>query len=88
MVTASLAPTYRYPFPVSAHMGQSPRQARQAEELAASWLIKHHEFQAAIRIYGTATGPANELDVLPRDIHAYMRLLERTQKQETHHGHR
>lgn len=70
------------------HEGHSPRQERQAEELAASWLIKHNEFQAASRIYETATGLANELDVLPRDIHAYMRLLERTQKQETPHGHR
>jgi len=65
------------------HVGFSPRQERQAEELSASWLINHAQFTAASQIYGTATALANELDVLPRDIHAYMRLLKRTQKQET-----
>jgi len=65
------------------HTGHHPRQERAAEELAASWLIKHDHFMAATRIYPTATGLAHELDVLPRDIHAYMRLLKRTQKQET-----
>jgi len=65
------------------HVGFSPRQEREAEELSASWLINHSQFTAASRIYGTATALAHELDVLPRDIHAYMRLLKRTRKQET-----
>lgn len=64
------------------HTGHSPRQERAAEELSASWLIHHDQFTQASLIYGTATALANELDVLPRDIHAYMRLLKRTQKQE------
>ncbi|MGP9781832.1 ImmA/IrrE family metallo-endopeptidase [Glutamicibacter sp. AOP12-B1-11] len=64
------------------HTGHSPRQERQAEELAASWLIKHECFTHAAAVHTTATGLAHELDVLPRDIHAYMRLLERTQKQD------
>ena len=66
------------------HTGHSPRQERAAEELSASWLIQHDQFAQASLIYGTATALANELDVLPRDIHAYMRLLKRTQKQENH----
>ncbi|PRB78283.1 hypothetical protein CQ012_02520 [Arthrobacter sp. MYb214] len=65
------------------HEGCSPRQERAAEELSASWLIHHDQFTQASLVYGTATALANELDVLPRDIHAYMRLLKRTQKQET-----
>ncbi len=65
------------------HEGHQPRQERAAEELSASWLIQHDEFIQASRIYETATALANELDILPRDIHAYVRLLERTQKQET-----
>lgn len=65
------------------HTGHHPRQERAAEELAASWLIKHHEFMAATQIYNTATGLAHELHVLPRDIHAYVRLLQRTQKPES-----
>ncbi|UXN30972.1 ImmA/IrrE family metallo-endopeptidase [Glutamicibacter sp. M10] len=68
---------------VLGHAGYSPRQERAAEELSASWLIQHDQFTQASLIYGTATALANELDVLPRDIHAYMRLLKRTQKQET-----
>ena len=64
------------------HHGHHPRQERVAEELAATWLIQHEQFTAASRIYNTATALANELDVLPRDIHAYMRFLQRTQKQE------
>ena len=67
---------------VLGHTGYSPRQERAAEELSASWLIHHDQFAQASLIYGTATALANELDVLPRDIHAYMRLLRRTQKQE------
>ncbi|MGO4297138.1 ImmA/IrrE family metallo-endopeptidase [Glutamicibacter sp. MCAF14] len=65
------------------HEGYSPRQERVAEELSASWLIHHDQFTQASLVYGTATALAHELDVLPRDIHAYMRLLKRTQKQET-----
>ncbi|MGP9528187.1 ImmA/IrrE family metallo-endopeptidase [Glutamicibacter sp. AOP5-A2-18] len=65
------------------HEGYSPRQERAAEELSASWLIHHDQFAQASRLYRTATTLANELDVLPRDIHAYMRLLKRTRKQET-----
>lgn len=64
------------------HSGHHPRQERQAEELSASWIIKHDQFIAATRIYQTATSLAAELEVLPRDIHAYMRLLQRTQKQD------
>lgn len=70
------------------HTGHHPRQERAAEELSASWLIRHDQFTAAALIYSTATALAHELDVLPRDINAYMRLLKRTQKQENHHGHR
>lgn len=66
------------------HTGHSPRQERAAEELSASWLIQHDQFAQASLIYGTATALANELDVLPRDIHAYMRLLKRIQEQENH----
>lgn len=65
------------------HSGHHPRQERAAEELAASWLICPNQFAVASKIYGTATSLAAELEVLPRDIHAYMRLLQRTQKQET-----
>jgi len=61
------------------HTGHHPRQERQAEELAASWLIPYPDFVRAGSIYPTATGLAHELDVLPRDIHAYMRLLGRAQ---------
>lgn len=64
------------------HSGHDPRQERKAEELAASWLIRPDQFATASKIYGTATSLAAELEVLPRDIHAYMRLLKRTQKQE------
>lgn len=66
---------------VHGHTGHHPRQERVAEELAASWIIRHEQFMDATRIYGTATSLAAELEVLPRDIHAYMRLLKRTQKQ-------
>lgn len=63
------------------HEGQHPRQEREAEELSATWLIRHCDFQNAARIYNTPTALAHELNVLPRDVHAYVRLLRRTQKQ-------
>ena len=66
------------------HTGHHPRQERAAEELSASWLISRDQWAAATRVYNTATPLAHELDVLPRDTHAYMRLLKRTQKQENH----
>ena len=62
------------------HVGQSPRQERAAEELAATWLIRHCDFQNASRIYDNVTAIAHELWVLPRDVQAYMRYLQRTQK--------
>src|SRR4051794_3435064 len=40
------------------HSGECPRQERAAEELAASWLIRHDQFATASRIYGTATSIA------------------------------
>ena len=64
------------------HHGHDPRQERAAEELSASWLINHNQFQYATKLYDTATKVAAELEVLPRDIHAYVRFLQRTQKQE------
>jgi hypothetical protein len=63
-----------------AHHGHSPRQEREAQELSASWLIRHCDFQHASRIYNTPTALAHELNVLPRDIHAYVRLIQRAQK--------
>jgi Zn-dependent peptidase ImmA (M78 family) len=59
------------------HYGHTPRQEREAQELSATWLIRHCEFQHASRIYNTPTALAHELGVLPRDVHAYARLLER-----------
>ena len=64
------------------HTGHSPRQERAACELSATWLINHDEYLQATRIYDSPVAVANELEVLPRDIHAYVRFLERTQKQE------
>ena len=66
------------------HSGHHPRQERAAEELSASWLIRHEEYLQATRIYDSPVAVANELEVLPRDIHAYVRWLSRTQKQENH----
>lgn len=67
---------------VLGHTGHSPRQERKAEELSASWLIRHELFVAACKIHDTATAMAAELDVLPRDVQAYIRHIRRTQKQE------
>ena len=50
------------------------------EELSATWLIRHCDFQHAARIYSTPTALAHELNVLPRDVHAYARFIQRTQK--------
>lgn len=66
----------------SSSNGCPARQERDAEELSATWLIMHCDFQKASRIYTTPTALAHELNVLPRDIHAYVRYLQRTQKQE------
>ena len=66
------------------HSGHHPRQERAAEELSATWLINHTQFQYATKLFDTVTKVAHELDVLPRDIHAYVRWLSRTQKQEQH----
>ena len=62
------------------HDGHSLAQERDAEELSAAWLIMHCDFQHAARIYNTPTALAHELNVLPRDVHAYMRTILRTQK--------
>ncbi|HAY44090.1 MAG TPA: hypothetical protein DCY59_11345 [Micrococcaceae bacterium] len=63
------------------HDGHSLTQERDAEELSAAWLIMHGDFQQASRIYNTPTALAHELNVLPRDVHAYVRMIQRTQKQ-------
>lgn len=62
------------------HHEYQSRHERAAEELSASWLIRHCDFEHAARIYSTPTALAHELNVLPRDIHAYVRLIQRTQK--------
>lgn len=54
------------------------RMERDAEELAASWLIKHQEFTCATGVHETVQAVAHELHVLPRDVRAYVRALERT----------
>lgn len=62
------------------HDGHSLTQEREAEELSAAWLIMHCDFQKASRIYNTPTALAHELNVLPRDVHAYVRMMQRAQK--------
>ncbi|KAA0979929.1 ImmA/IrrE family metallo-endopeptidase [Paeniglutamicibacter gangotriensis] len=62
------------------HDGHSLTQERDAEELSAAWLIMHCDFQHASRIYNTPIALAHELNVLPRDVHAYVRMIQRTQK--------
>lgn len=68
---------------VLGHHGHHPRQEREAEELAAGWLIRHHDFHTAACIHDTVQAVAHELNVLPRDVKAYVRALERAQKRRT-----
>lgn len=65
---------------VLGHDGHHPRHERQAEELAASWLNRPADFSHACRVYDTATALAHELNVLPRDVRAYVRGLERARR--------
>ncbi|MGP5220455.1 ImmA/IrrE family metallo-endopeptidase [Arthrobacter rhombi] len=58
------------------HHGHHPSQEEQAEELAASWLIRHRDFEVATRIHDRLQAVAHELEVLPRDIKAYLRHLD------------
>lgn len=59
------------------HTGHEPRQETIAEELAASWLIPPEDFDRVTKIFDTVQAAAHELHVLPRDVKAYCRLLEK-----------
>ncbi|MBG6085864.1 ImmA/IrrE family metallo-endopeptidase [Zhihengliuella flava] len=59
------------------HHGHHPRNETAAKELAASWLITREEFMLAAKAHGTVQAAAHELGVLPRDIKAFQRILEK-----------
>ncbi len=62
------------------HHGHHPSQEAAAEELAASWLIRHCDFEIATRVYDRIQAVAHELEVLPRDVKAYLRHLSHSRE--------
>ncbi|MEZ2373082.1 ImmA/IrrE family metallo-endopeptidase [Arthrobacter sp. RCC_34] len=59
------------------HVGTTPRGEREASEWAARQLIPHENFMEVAAIYDNAVAMANELGVLPRDVHNYMGWVRR-----------